>query len=78
MRIHGNYNMRYMKHHLRPSHGVSSMTYTMSSKSLPMVMSGGSIYSEQLNKTVTNMNELNNQFGGLLKSKKTKKVILKL
>ncbi len=78
MRIHGNYNLRFMKHHLRPSHKTSSMTSTMSGKHMPMLTTGGSVYSEQLNKTVTNMPELNKQFGGLLKGKKAKKVFLKL
>lgn len=78
MRIHGNYNLRYMKHHLRPSHKTSSMTSTMSGKSMPMLTIGGSIYSEQLSKTVTNMSELNKQFGGLMSKKKTKRVFLKI
>lgn len=82
MRLHGNNNLRFMKHHLRPGtksgrNMTSEMTMsTMSNASMPS--SGGSIYSEQLSKTVSNMPELSKQFGGLMSKKKTKKVFLKL
>lgn len=79
MRVHGNHGMRVMKHHLRPTgvRGSSSTTAARSSGS-QMVVSGGSVYSEQLSKTVSNMPELSRQFGGLLKGKKNKKVFLRI
>ena len=80
MRLHGNNNLRFMKHHLRPGaksgRNMTSEMSTMSNASMPS--SGGSIYSEQLSKTVSNIPELNKQFGGLMSKKKIKKVFLKL
>ena len=78
MRIHGNYNLRYMKHHLRPTGARGSSSTAVAHSSGKMVVSGGSVYSEQLNKTVTNMPELNKQFVGMMSKKKNKKVFLRL
>jgi hypothetical protein len=79
MRLHGNYNLRLMKHHLRPgSKSGRSMTTEMTMSTAPLRLTGGSVYSEQLSKTVSNMPELNKRFGGLMSKKKTKKVFLKL
>lgn len=79
MRVHGNHGLRVMKHHLRPTgaRGSSSTTGVHSSGN-QMVVSGGSVYSEQLSKTVSNMPELSRQFGGLMSKKKNKKIFLKI
>jgi hypothetical protein len=78
MRVHGNHGLRVMKHHLRPTGARGSSSTTSAHSSGKMVVSGGSVYSEQLSKTVTNMPELNRQFGGLMSKKKGKKVFLKI
>lgn len=78
MRVHGNHGLRVMKHHLRPTGARGSSSTASVHSSGQMVVSGGSVYSEQLSKTVTNMPELNRQFGGLLKGKRGKKVFLKI
>jgi hypothetical protein len=78
MRVHGNHGLRVMKHHLRPTGARGSSSTTGVHSSGQMVVSGGSVYSEQLSKTVTNMPELNRQFGGLMSKKKGKKVFLRI
>lgn len=69
MRVHGNFNKRFFVKAKKTVRGTSTNA---------MVVSGGSIYSEQLSKTVSNMPELNKQFGGLMSKKKTKKIFLKI
>jgi hypothetical protein len=75
MRIHGNFGRRFMKKHLR---GSSSRAMNSDNTGSTSLVTGGSLYSEQLSKTVTNMPELSKQFGGLMSKKKTKKVILRI